>query len=216
VTLLSYGFWIREKGWRQPQWLPAIRVDLAVAYTLTGLFGLAVMALAAQALRPEGVGIAGRAGLLVLASHLGERFGGTGEFLFLLGFWAAVASSLLGVWQGVPYLFDQTLSLLRRLPCDDDPARTRRKSTYRGFLLFMTFPPMALLLLERPVWLVIVYAALGALFMPFLAATLLVLGNRRSRMGRLKNGFVVNVALLLCLVLFASLMWNDLHRSLAR
>ena len=86
-----------------------------------------------------------------------------------------------------PYLFGHTCALLRRMPTDEEPARQRRGLGYRGFALFMTFPPMAMLLLERPVWLVIVYAALGSLFMPFLAATLLVLGNRRERMGDRKS-----------------------------
>jgi len=190
-----------------------VRVDLGVAYALTGLFGLAVMSLSSQALQPEGIGIAGQAGLLVLASHLGDRFGPFGEILFLSGFWAAVASSILGVWQGVPYLFAQTVALLRQQPGDEDPARIRHRRGYRGFSLFMTFPPMTLLLLERPLWLVIVYAALGSLFMPFLAATLLVLGNRSSRLGKLRNGPMINGALLLCLLLFLYLMLDNLRST---
>jgi hypothetical protein len=35
----------------------------------------------------------------------------------------------------------------------------------------MTFPPMVLFTLGEPVYLVITYAALGSLFMPFLALT---------------------------------------------
>jgi hypothetical protein len=74
-------------------------------------------------------------------------------------------------------------------------------AAYRGALAYLTFPPMILLLLGRPVWLVIAYAALGSLFMPLLAATLLWL-NRRGAHG-LANRAVTIAALLLCLVLFA-------------
>jgi len=213
VTLLSYGFWMREKGWRERAWIGAVRVDLGVAFTLTGLFGIAVMILGATVLRPQGVDIADRGGLLQLAAGLGH-FGRAGEIAFLAGFWGAVASSLLGVWQGVPYLFSQSLALWRRRAPDLDPASVRRGRGYRGYALFLTFPPLLLLLLARPVWLVVLYAALGSLFMPFLAATLLVLGNRRQRMGNLRNGWLANLALVVCLGLFLYVGASDLVEAL--
>jgi Mn2+/Fe2+ NRAMP family transporter len=64
---------------------------------------------------------------------------------------------------------------------------------------------MLLLLADRPVWLIVAYAAIGSLFMPFLAATLLILNNRRAAMGGLRNGLLANAALVGCLVLFAYL-----------
>jgi hypothetical protein len=85
-----------------------------------------------------------------------------------------------------------------------------RGPLYRGYVLFMTFPPMLLLLLDQPVWLVVAYAAVGALFMPFLGATLLVMNNRESDLGRLKNGLVANAALLMSLVLFAYLAIHEI------
>ena len=41
-----------------------------------------------------------------------------------------------------------------------DRAVSPRGWLYRGYVLFMTFPPMLLLLLGRPVWLVVAYANL--------------------------------------------------------
>lgn len=94
-----------------------------------------------------------------------------------------------------------------------DRAVSPRGWLYRGYVLFMTFPPMLLLLLDKPVWLVVAYAAIGALFMPFLAVTLLVMNNRRQEMGRLRNGIVANAALSLSLALFfylaASEIWSQ-------
>ncbi len=209
VTLLAYGFWMREKGWHDRAWLHAVRVDLAVAYTLTGLFGIAVMVLGATVLRPAGASLADRNGLLQLAERLGH-LAPAGELVFLAGFWGAVASSLLGVWQGIPYLYSQMLALLRRQVPDENPASVRRSRSYRAYAFYLTFPPLLLLALNRPVWLVVVYAALGSLFMPFLASTLLVLGNRRRRMGELRNDWLANGALILCLLLFLYIGVNDL------
>ena len=84
-------------------------------------------------------------------------------------------------------------------------AVSNRGALYRGYALFMTFPPMLLLLLEKPVWLILVYAVVGALFMPFLAATLLYMNNQRKLIGALKNGYFANSALILSLILFAYL-----------
>ncbi|MCP3426113.1 hypothetical protein NBM05_08870, partial [Rothia sp. AR01] len=51
------------------------------------------------------------------------------------------------------------------------------------FLLFLpgwsSAPPMLLLLLDRPIFLILLYGVLGALFMPFLAVTLLWILNTR-------------------------------------
>ncbi len=214
LTLLSYGYWIREKGWAGPAWMHTVRADLGVAYLLTGIFGLALILLGAAVLRPAHVVVQGNEGALRMAAMLSGRFGAAGRLVFLAGFWAAVTTSIVGVWQGVPYLFADYAALLRgRRPAAGVPSSRGR--WYRGYLLFMTFPPMGLLLLGRPVWVVLAYAAVGSLFMPFLAATLLVLNNRR-RLGALANGAAANAALVLCLLLFAWLAVVELASRLPR
>lgn len=57
---------------------------------------------------------------LVLAGQLAEALGPLGKYAFLLGFWGAVFTSLLGVWQGVPYMFADYLRVGRAGP--DRPA----------------------------------------------------------------------------------------------
>lgn len=204
LTLLSYSYWIREKGWRGPEWMRTVRVDLGVGYVITGLFGVAVILLGALVLLPRGITVSGSQGVLEMATMLGERFGRGGELVFLVGFWGAVATSILGVWQGVPYMFADYVGLLRRDAGAIATVSTRSR-LYRGYLLFMTFPPMVLLLLERPVWIVVAYAAIGSLFMPFLAVTLLLMNTRRKEMGALRNGWLANAALAVSVLLFAYL-----------
>lgn len=110
LTLLCYGYWIREEGREGPKWIPACRVDLAAGYAVVALFGIAMAILGSQ-ITIEG----GGAALLV---HLGDRLeatlGPTARWTFLVGAWAAVFSSLLGVWQAAPYLFADFWSLVRR------------------------------------------------------------------------------------------------------
>jgi hypothetical protein len=81
---------------------------------------------------------------------------------------------------------------------------------------------MLLLLLDQPVGLILAYGTLGALFMPFLAITLLVLLNKR-RPGALphsdvpdewRNGWLSNGTLALCALLFLALAVNELRNVL--
>ena len=206
LTILCYGYWIRESGRAGPAWMRGTRVALGAAYAMTGLFGIAVIILASQ-VQPEaakGSGI-----VLNLANRLDETLGPAGRWALYLGFWGAVASSLLGVWQGVPYMFSDFVALLKRLGPEERAAVVSTRSPYyRAFLGFLTFPPMLLLTFQKPVKVVLAYAVVGALFMPFLAGTLLYMNNRRAWVGDLRSGWVTNVLLVFALLVFLYLGIN--------
>lgn len=213
VTLLSYGYWIREAGWQGPQRLRMMRWDLGIAYALTALFTAAIVILAAD-LRPE-VAV-GNNMALALAERLGIVTGGWGLWLFLLGFWGATFSSMLGVWHGVPYLFANFVRQYRqRMLGDegsalDDAVSSTRTWAYRGYLVALCFLPMLLLVNGRPVWIVVLYTVTGALFMPLLAGLLLYLNGSRRWLGALRNGPLMRLCLVLCLALFVWLLVTSL------
>jgi Mn2+/Fe2+ NRAMP family transporter len=50
---------------------------------------------------------------------------------------------------------------------------------------------------------VLTFSIVGAFFMPFLAATLLYLNNRRAWVGNLANDRLGNIALVVCLLVFS-------------
>jgi len=207
LTLLAYGYWIREKKWRGPGWKRVVRSDLGVSYFLTGVFGVAIMVLAARVLHADGVEIAGGNGLIRMAGILGKVIGPAGNLAFLLGFWGTVATSMLGVWQGVPYMFCDFVALMKKMPAKERDKMVTPKSTwYRLYLLWLSVPPLSLLLLNRPVGLIVFYSVVGALFMPFLSGTLLYMNSRKDWVGtEFKNGWATNILLSMCLVLFGYL-----------
>ncbi len=212
VTLLSYGYWIRERGWEGAEYRRVTRLDLGSAYTLTGLFGLAMIVIAAGI---KADAITGNAMALTLADRIGEVAGAPGRLIFLVGFWGAVATSMLGVWQGVPYIFADLMRSLRPEGAAPDASRTAASvdtsaPLYRWYLLFIAFPPMLLLLVGQPVWILLIYTITGAFFMPFLAATLLYLNNRAGWLRELRNGWLANGLLVVALALFGYLCVNDL------
>jgi Mn2+/Fe2+ NRAMP family transporter len=210
ATLLCYGYWLQEKGWSGKDWMPRSRWDLGVAYSLTGLFGLAMVVIAAGA-KPEDA--SGPALVVALSERLGIILGTTGRTIFLGGFWCAVFSSLLGVFQGVPYLFSDWWRC-RGKRSKSVPGKFIQSSAYRYFLLFLAGPPLLLQLLGKPLLIVVIYAVVGAFFMPFLAGTLLVMNNRKEWVAEFKNSWPVNVGLIVSLVLFALLFLSEIGKQL--
>ena len=205
VTLLSYGYWIRERGWNGPERLAQVRTDLLVAYGLTGVFGVAIMIVSAG-VSPQVM--AGSKMVLGIAEQLGATLGDTGKWCFLIGFWGAVFSSMLGVWQGVPYLFADFTHEWR----GSTSAKhiDTRSTPYRAYLAYLGFPPMVLLWSGKPVWVVLIYAVAGAAFMPLLAGLLLYMNGYRDWLGRMRNRWPANLALLAALTLFAALLAQEL------
>jgi Mn2+/Fe2+ NRAMP family transporter len=204
VTVLSYGYWIREENRSTPAHLSLCRADLAVGYAVTAAFGVAMVVLGSAL--DAGQGSAGGASLLVaLGDGVGERLGPTMRVLFLLGAWSAVFSSLLGVWQAVPYLFADFWILARygrhraRLAAIEPLERT---TPYRLYLLALACLPL-LGLGGRFVDAQRAYAVLGAWFVPLLAIALLALTTRRSIVGRtLRSGPLTIGVLALVLAFF--------------
>lgn len=211
VTVMSYGYWIREKQWRGTEYINQCRTDLSVAYLLTGLFGLAVMIIAAG-VQPEVV--TGSKMILAVADHLEKSVGESGRWLFLVGFWGAVFSSMIGVWDGVPYLFTDFVHASRKQAVkisSDDYTKTPH---YRAYLLYLALPPMLLLTLGKPVWIVVIYSVTGAFFMPFLAALLIYMNNRRDWLKTYSNGYMMNALLLVSILLFSYLLIEKTLRYL--
>jgi len=214
ITLAAYGYWLREKGWATPRFMKVMRLDNGVAYAVTGLFVICTLVIGAELLYSRNLALsAGDRGLVDLSDVLAARYGPVFRVIFLLGFWAASMSSLIGVWSGVSLMFADFVGNLRGLPSGDP--RTRTGGTLvRAYMLWLTFPPMLLLLLDRPVALIFAYGILGAIFMPFLAITLLVLLNRRD-VEPWRNGVVTNALLGLCALLFAALAINEVRGVLS-
>ena len=209
VTVLSYGYWIREKQWKGKAYIQQCRIDLTVAYALTGLFGIAVMIIAAG-VQPEV--IKGSKMILAVADHLEANVGEFGRWLFLLGFWGAVFSSMIGVWDGVPYLFTDYVHTSRKqngTGIDTDYSKTRY---YRAYLLYLALPPMILLTVGKPVWIVVIYSVAGAFFMPFLAVLLMHMNSRRDWLGTFRNGYATNAVLVLTIILFGYLLVEETMR----
>jgi len=116
------------------------------------------------------------------------------------------------VWQSVPFMFADFCRLRSERKKNgagvssdspDSQATLSGTRAYRGYLLAMTLLPIPLLW-KSVAAVQLAYAVLGALFMPFLAVTLLIMNNRRDWVGHtFRNRALTNVMLIGIVVAFA-------------
>ncbi|WP_309080488.1 Nramp family divalent metal transporter [Zhihengliuella sp.] len=212
ITLAAYGYWLREKGWYAPKFMRVMRLDNNMAYVMTGIFVISMLIVGAEVVRAAGVEVsAGDEGMIDLMAVLEERYGVVIAKIFLIGFFAAAFSSVIGVWNGVSLMFADFWANFRGKGSDHPDARAHGKY-FRFYLIWLTFPPMLLLMLGKPIALVLLYGAMGALFMPFLAITLLPLlnGTRWGIPAEWRNRWYSNLALGLTAALFVWLGLDNL------
>jgi len=211
VTMACYGMWMRDAGWTGADRLPTVRNDLALAYGFTGVFGIAIMLIATGV---EAHGTAGTQIALELAERLEVVGGPILGWVFLVGFWATVFTATLSVWHGVPKIYVELVRAWRRLP--DDRPSPQDRAIYLVSLAYLAGPPVIMLWFRPPVALVVTFAIAGAFFVPFLAATLLFLSNRRELMGRFVTGRWGNASLVVCLLVFGAVCVREIVTTLSR
>ena len=222
VTVLCYGYWIREGNREGLGELRTCRLDLLTGYVATAIFGMCMVILGSRLDADSGA--KGATLIVDLADQLKTSLGAVGptaRIAFLIGAWGAVASSMLGVWQSVPYLFVDCFRMIRRKPAaatstesvstDDDSLMQEAAAhkadsnspTYRYSLVAIaTVPAFGLFVSFKQIQLA--YAVVGAAFMPILAVALLFLNGSRKRIGdEGRSSTFATVSLIAVVVFFA-------------
>jgi Mn2+/Fe2+ NRAMP family transporter len=201
VTMLCYGYWIQEKDRKSPEMIKISRIDLMSGYTMTVIFGLA-MVIIGSTIKVEGKG----AGLLVtLSDSLVQPLGPAGKWLFLSGAFGAVFSSLLGVWQAIPFLFADLWKLFIVGKEQNSSTELTRSKEYRFYMLALAIIPMLGLFMGFKE-IQKLYAVAGSLFIPMLALALLLL-NRKKYLQKYANRPVTVFMLLATLLFFVIMAW---------
>lgn len=206
LTVLCYGYWIREKGRTGPADLKACRIDLAFAYIFTAMFALAMIVIA------SGIEVKGKGASLIvqLAAELEKPLGPWGKWTFLIGAFGALFSSLIGVWQAVPYIFADYWYLTRRIR---DAASVRPDKItmdcmpYRIYLAAIAIVPVVAIAPNADFSQVQkFYSIIGAMFMPMLAVVLLIMNGRSDWVGAsMRNRIGTIIVLVGILIFFATI-----------
>ncbi len=168
LTMLSYGYWIREKKMTD---LKSMRLDCASAYVIAALFGFLMVFLAANTLKVRGISVesenAARSVFATMGGLISQSH--SGFIIFARGFWCVVTGSLLGVWQSVPEIFLEFTADMKQIP-----SHGRVTLIYRLIMVAAG----SIMLMYRIQFVFALYAFVSSFFIPILAGTLLFLNNR--------------------------------------
>lgn len=202
VTVLSYGYWIREEGRLSSKDLPDCRIDLATGYIMTAIFCLSMIIIGSNITIEDG----GATLLVKLSDQLGNQLGAWGKWLFLVGAFGTVFGSLLGVWQSVPYIFADTWRLATRKQDAEtirkisaDSGKNRR--VYHLFMVLIATVPMIGLFTSFQQAQKL-YTVTGAYFFPLLAIVLLLLNSRGKWVGEENKYGPYSIIILTIVLLF--------------
>ncbi len=200
LTILCYGYWIKEKGRDSVEHIRICRIDLATAYFLTAIFGIAMVIIGSHLdLSGKGAGL-----LVALANTLEEPLGETGRWLFLIGALGAVFSSLLGVWQAIPYLFADIYRLF--ISKQKDKSVDTSAWPYRSYLFAIALAPIfGLTMSFKDIQQF--YGIIGAAFLPLLAIALLIMNSKKKWLGKHANRWPSQVLLSTTVIFFAGIAW---------
>lgn len=213
--IVAYGYWVREKGWRDSAWLPVMRADSAFSYLIIVVFVLGTSVLGTGLLYGTEQGIDGTGGLAALADPLGDMLGAVPRLLFLVSFFFVVVSSIVGGFNGLGFLIADCVRVVRGFPEADSEGHMAVSSLpFRAVLAYLMAASAAITFTGEPVQLVLLYAILGSLILPILSAALLWLLNRRSIDRVHRNSLMSNIVLSGALLLFAYLCVMQIIESL--
>ncbi|WKZ68779.1 MAG: Nramp family divalent metal transporter [Melioribacteraceae bacterium] len=196
LTILSYGYWIKEKGRKGKDFLKICRIDLAAAYIVTALFGIAMVVIASQI---ELDNQSSARLIIVLTEKLDSILGKTISSIFLIGAWAAVFSSLLGVWQSVPYMFTDFWNMVSK---NDQVEVNTKSKPYQYYLIALAFLPMISLSFNFVI-IQKIYAFLGSFVIPLIALGLVLLNSKKFiSTAQLRNKISTQIVLVLIIIFF--------------
>ncbi|HIE99789.1 MAG TPA: divalent metal cation transporter [Planctomycetes bacterium] len=205
LTMLCYGSWIREKGRVDISAMRACRIDLAAGYLMTAAFGVCMVILGSRL--PIDQGLKG-ANLITQLSidmqqQLGE-FGMVASWMFRIGAWGAVFSSLLGVWQSIPELICEMLPKSETASATGNNQLPDRRR-YNTIQLLLGIVPVFLLPFSLAK-VQLVAGVTGAIFLPMFALALLLLGyTALGKQNGFRNGPFSTGVLTISLLLFGFL-----------
>ncbi|MEM7182358.1 MAG: Nramp family divalent metal transporter [Spirochaetota bacterium] len=196
LTILCYGYWLAGSERQGVVGLQTSRLDIAISYSLTCLFGICMLIIGSVAVQ-EGKGLSL---LLSISQYFSQNIHPLLGSFFLFAAWAAIFSSMLGVWQSVPLIFaDAYYKIKQRNFALEDLPHT---SAYKGWLVTLAVVPMFSLVFSFQEMQKL-YSLIGSLFMPILAFTLLYLNNKYIS-KEFKNSTFINVCLALVFLFFVA------------
>ena len=138
--MTTYTFWCLEKGyarWTGPDdgtearaqraegWIKVMRLDVLVSWVICTLCTLSLYIIGAAVLHPQGLVPEGNDMIVTLSRMYSDTIGTAGYWIFLIGAFGVLLSTLIASTASVPRLWTNTLSILGFFDWKDVAKRTR-------------------------------------------------------------------------------------------
>jgi Mn2+/Fe2+ NRAMP family transporter len=203
VTMLSYGYWIKEKNRQGISGLVESRIDLGVSYFLMAVFGMTMIFIGTFLVNFSSVNSSNFP--LILIEFIGVNFGQTFKYLFLAGFWSGVFGSMLGVWQSVPYLYVDYFHVIRK---NQQLEKYEHSPLYLKVLLAMGSVPLISLVLNFET-IQLIFSIFGSLFVPIMALSLLKINSKKILASEFRYSIYSQIVLWIIIIFFCLLALNE-------
>ena len=225
--LIYYPYWCLEKGYarnvgekgspgwleRARGWMKVMRVDAWLSFTIYTLATVAFYLLGAAVLHAKGLEVNDKGMIDTLAHMYAESFGTWSLYLFLIGaFFALYSTVFVSTASNARLLVDATaLFKVKKYPTPESRVRAVKFCVVLlpalSLLLYMTW--------EQPVTLVLVGAVSQGIMLPFLAGAALYFRHRRID-TELRPGFFWTVCLWIAAVSMASIGLYQAIKEIAK
>ena len=177
-----YPYFMREKGWITPDHRRVQRYDLILGIIVLIVLDLSIWVVGAEILHPRNIQVVD---LESLSRLLGETMGEAGSFLFYLGVFAALFSSMVGNGTAYALLIADAYIQLRpsaREACGGD---YKRHPSFRLATYWVVLSPLIWVFLGHSdfVGLTVTVNAAQVVVLPFLVIGVWILTARRVHIG---------------------------------
>ena len=179
---LLYPYFMREKGWTTPDHRRVQRYDLILGIIVLIVLDLSIWVVGAEILHPRNIQVVD---LESLSRLLGETMGDLGSYLFYLGVFAALFSSMVGNGTAYALLIADAYIQLRpaeREACGGD---YKRHPSFRLAIYWVVLSPLIWVFLGHSdfVGLTVTVNAAQVVVLPFLVIGVWILTARRVHIG---------------------------------
>ena len=189
----------RLKGWLRPVYL-----DLSFSYLITFIVSSCLYIAGATVLYPRNLHPSGLFLVETLSTLFTETIGPWAYYVFLIGAFATIFSSVIGVVDGLSRSIEHCL----RIIWPTWTSRVKNRTLRRGLTLTaIAIPLIFLLMVDRPIWLLLISSMLfaPAIGIIFLASTYL---NLKLPPELRPNWIVVAVSIGTSVLLITTSLWQ--------
>lgn len=214
--MTTYTYWCLEKGyarWTGPDdgteeraqraegWIKVMRLDVLVSWIICTLCTLSFYVIGAAVLHPQGLVPEGNDMIVTLSRMYTDTMGPAGHWIFLIGAFGVLYSTLIASTASVPRLWTNTLSILGFFDWKD--VAKRRKIISILTVVMPLIWAASFLVIESPVIMVMIGGVASAVFLVAVVIAVWVLRPQVDR--RFRRGSIWTVLLVLSSAAIASI-----------